>query len=158
MGRFCGAQARSLDTLLGSGDYVGHAAPALWPRRSENDTDLPMELLVCVINREEKLADILSGFLELGVTGATVISSEGMGRLVKKDLPVFAGLQTVLSGTRPHNTTIFSVIESKEKLEAAVKLIRDTCGDLGSPGTGIVFTVPVSQVVGLAPELGSERA
>jgi hypothetical protein len=31
------------------------------------------------------------------------------------------------------------------------------CGDLDSPGAGIVFVVPVSRVVGLAAELESEE-
>ncbi|HUF49450.1 MAG TPA: hypothetical protein VMN60_01370 [Longimicrobiales bacterium] len=56
-----------------------------------------MQLLIAVINQEEKLDEILAGFLDLGITGATVIRSEG----------------------------------------------------------GIVFTLPVNRVVGLAPELDS---
>ncbi|NIT87525.1 MAG: hypothetical protein GWN82_11915, partial [Gemmatimonadetes bacterium] len=41
-----------------------------------------MRLLVAVINDPEKLDEILSGFLEMGITGATVLSSEGMGRVL----------------------------------------------------------------------------
>jgi nitrogen regulatory protein PII len=115
-----------------------------------------MELLVCVINQEEKLDDILSGFLELGITGATVINSAGMGHVLTQDVPIFAGLQALVSRARPQNVTIFSVIDSKEKLEAAIALVQEICGDLSAPATGILFTVPVSRVVGLAPELGSE--
>lgn len=112
-----------------------------------------MELLVCVINEEEKLNDILSGFFELGVTGATVIHTEGMGRFLSQDVPVFAGLQALLARSRPRNTTIFSVIESREKLEAAIRMIQRVCGRLDDPATGIVFTVPVTRVIGLAAEL-----
>jgi hypothetical protein len=32
-------------------------------------------------------------------------------------------------------------------------MVQEVCGDLTAPGTGILFTVPVSRVVGLAPEL-----
>ena len=39
-----------------------------------------MHLLVAVLNAPEKLDSILAGFVELGVRGATVINSEGMGR------------------------------------------------------------------------------
>ena len=66
-----------------------------------------MELLVCVVNRDDKLEEILSGFLKLGVTGATVINSEGMGRVLSQEVPVFAGLQALMSRSRPQNTTIF---------------------------------------------------
>jgi nitrogen regulatory protein PII len=112
-----------------------------------------MHLLVCVINQEEKLEAVLSGFLDVGVTGATVIKSEGMGHKLSKELPALAGLQSLLSQTRPQNTTVFSVIESDAKLEAAVKRLQDVCGDFSAPATGIVFTLPVTRVVGLAPEL-----
>ncbi len=117
-----------------------------------------MELLVCVVNREEKLEEILSGFLELGVTGATVIHSEGMGKVLSQEVPVFAGLQTLMSRSRPQNTTILSVIESLEVMDSAIKMVQDVCGDFDTPSTGIIFTIPLSRVVGLAPELGPDEA
>jgi len=118
-----------------------------------------MELLVCVINREEELERILAGFVELEITGATVISSEGMGRFVSNgELPVLAGLQSVIDAARPQNTTVFSIVQDPEKLEAAVHMIEQICGDMGKPGTGIVFTVPVSRAFGLAAGLGNEQA
>ncbi len=115
-----------------------------------------MQLLVAVINQEEKLDDILSGFLELGITGATIIDSEGMGHVLSHDIPIFAGLQTLISRSRPQNQTIFSVIKEDEKVEMAIALLQEICGSLEDPATGIVFTVPVTRVVGLAPELGEE--
>lgn len=115
-----------------------------------------MELLVCVVNQEEKLEDILSGFLELGITGATIINSAGMGRVLTQDVPVFAGLQALVSRARPRNVTLFSVIDSTDKLEAAIKLVQDVCGDLETPATGILFTIPISRVMGLAPELDEQ--
>lgn len=111
------------------------------------------ELLVTVVNQEEKLDEILAGFLELGVTGATVIHTEGMGRLLSQEIPIFAGLQTLMSRSRPRNYTIFSVIDDPEITDQVVALIEDICGDLERPATGIVFSVPVTRAVGLAPEL-----
>ncbi|MBX6362438.1 MAG: hypothetical protein IRZ00_01110 [Gemmatimonadetes bacterium] len=114
-----------------------------------------MHLLVAVINQEEKLDDVLAGFLELGITGATVIQSEGMGRVLSHEIPIFAGLQTLLSRSRPQNQTIFSVMDSS-KVDAAFALLQEVCGDLSNPATGIAFSVPVDRVVGLAPELGED--
>lgn len=114
-----------------------------------------MQLLICVINQENKLDDILSGFLELGITGATVISSEGMARVLSHDIPIFAGLQTLISRARPQNQTIFSVMDD-EKVDGAIALLQEICGIESDPASGIVFTVPVGRVVGLAPQLGQE--
>ena len=115
-----------------------------------------MQLLIAVVNEEEKLDEILSGLVELGVTGATIIDSEGMGRVLSHDIPIFAGLEALASRSRPRNQTIFSVIREDEKVDAVIALLQEICGDLDSPATGIVFTVPVTRVVGLSPELGNE--
>lgn len=113
----------------------------------------PAQMLVAVLNREEWLEEILAGFLELGITGATVLNTEGMGRLLSHEIPIFAGLQTLTSRSRPRNYTLFSVIDDPRKLEEAMALLREVCGDLGRPATGLAFTVPVTRVVGLAQEL-----
>lgn len=112
-----------------------------------------MQLLLAVINDPEKLDDVLSGYVELGITGATIVSSEGMGRLLSHDIPIFAGLQTLISRSRPQNRTILSVVED-DKVDPALALLQDVCGDLDRPATGIAFTIPLDRVVGLAPELG----
>jgi nitrogen regulatory protein PII len=114
-----------------------------------------VQLLIAVINQEEKLDEILSGFLELGVTGATLINSEGMGRFVAHDIPIFAGLVDLIARSRPRNYTIFSVIREEDKVDAVISLLQKICGNLDDPATGIVFTVPVGRVVGLSPEFGS---
>lgn len=112
-----------------------------------------MQLVIAVVNDPDKLDEILSGYLELGLTGATVIGSEGMGRVLSHDIPIFAGLQALVAGSRPRNRTIFSVVPD-EQVEAIFALLEDVCGDLTRPATGIAFSVPVGKVVGLAPELG----
>jgi nitrogen regulatory protein PII len=114
-------------------------------------------LLIAVVNDPEKVDEILSGFLEMGVTGATVIGSEGMGRLLSHDIPIFAGLQTLISGSRAQNRTIFSVVP-EDRLEGALAVLQEVCGNLDSPATGIAVVVPVDRVVGLAPELGDENS
>ena len=111
-----------------------------------------MQLLIAVINQEEKLEDVLSGFLEIGITGATVIGSEGMGRLLASEVPIFAGLASLARRTRPRNQTLFSVLDD-DKVDAALALLQEVCGDFAQPATGIVVTLPVNRVLGLKAEL-----
>lgn len=115
-----------------------------------------MQLLIAVINQEEKLDEILSGLVELGVTGATLIDSEGMGRVLTHDIPIFAGLDTLASRSRPKNQTLLSVIRDDATVDRVIALLQEICGDFEDPATGIVFTIPVSRVVGLSPEIGDE--
>lgn len=111
-----------------------------------------MQLLIAVINQEERMEEILSGFLEIGITGATLINTEGMGRMLASEVPIFAGLQALAGRTRPRNQTLFSVIDD-DKVDAALALLQEVCGDFSQPATGIVVTVPVNRVMGLKPEL-----
>ena len=108
-------------------------------------------LMIFVLNKEEYLDEILSGFLEIGIGGATIIDSMGMGRILSHDIPIFAGLQGMLSGGRPHNKTILSELPDRETFRAAAELIKDVCGKLETEGTGILLCLELSEVLGLKP-------
>ena len=108
-----------------------------------NTQDKDRLLMVFVLNREEFLGEILAGFLEIGISGATVLDSTGMGRILAYDIPIFAGLRGVLTGGRPHNKTIFSVLPDQETFQKAFELIEDICGSLDDPGNGVLFALPV---------------
>ena len=111
-----------------------------------------MQLLIAVINQEERMEEILSGFLEIGITGATLVNTEGMGRLLASEVPIFAGLEALAGRTRPRNQTLFSVMDD-DKVDRALALLQEVCGDFSRPATGIVVTLPVNRVLGLKPEL-----
>jgi nitrogen regulatory protein P-II 1 len=111
-----------------------------------------VQLLIAVINQEERMEEILSGFLEIGITGATLINTEGMGRLLASEVPIFAGLQALAGRTRPRNQTLFSVLDD-DKVDRALALLQEVCGDFAQPATGIVVTLPVNRVLGLKAEL-----
>ena len=95
-----------------------------------------MKLLILILNKAEKLEEVLEGFIEVGITGATVIDSVGMGHILSEEVPIFAGLRFMFAGAKPHNKTIFSVItEDKEK--PAIDVLKKILGDMGQAGTGI---------------------
>lgn len=111
-----------------------------------------MKLLVLILNKVEKLEEVLEGFLEVGVTGATIIDSIGMGHVISEEVPIFAGLRFMFAGAKPHNKMIFSVI-TDNKIDPVIKILKKILGDLGQPGTGIVFTMPIDRAEGLKPEI-----
>jgi len=111
-----------------------------------------MQLLVAVINHEELVDDVLAGFVELGITGATILESKGMGRVLSHDVPIFAGVRSLNVWSRGANRTLFCIAD-EQKINKAIAMIQETCGDMSEPGVGILFTVPVSRVMGIAPEL-----
>ena len=115
-----------------------------------------MKLVVFVLNKEEKLEDVLEAFVEAGVPGATILDSEGMGRFLTYEVPLFADFKEYMRGNKPYNKTIFAVIEDEACVQHLCRLLDAVCGDLAGPGTGILFTIPVDFCKGLLRQPGEE--
>ena len=141
------------------------AVPCAWlfgARCSESDNQLlpnnhqpetAMHLLICVVNNTASVNEIVGGFAQIGVTGATIIDSHGTAEIAAARVPVFAGFRQLVQGNRRPNRTIFSVINDDETLDRAMEVIERVIGDLGESATGIMFAIPVTRVKGLAPKM-----
>ena len=113
-----------------------------------------MFLLVVVLNHEEKLNEVLNKFLEIGIKGATVVESTGMGQsILDCEVPLIGGLRRAISKQcRPNNVTIFSVVKDRGKIEEAVNLVEGSTGQLDNPGVGIAFALPLEYAKGIVTE------
>ncbi len=111
-----------------------------------------MKLAILVLNKVELLEDLLEGFIEIGISGATIIDSIGMGHILSSDVPIFAGLRFMFAGSRPYNKTILSLIK-EEKEEPLKELVEKTLGPLDESGNGILFFTEITEVIGLKPEI-----
>ncbi len=109
-----------------------------------------MYVLFVVMNAVDYLEDVLSGFLEEGISGATILDSQGMGRaIVEGDhskIPLFGALKSVLEDSHPYSKTIFTVLEDEEMVDKAVTVVQDIISDLSLTGSGFMFTVPIGKV------------
>ena len=111
-----------------------------------------MKLLVFVLNKEEYLEEVLEAYVEAGVAGATLLDSEGMGRFLAYEVPLFAGFKEFMKGNKPYNKTIISVIRNEAIIAKVKELVDEVVGGLDNPGTGIMFTLPVDWASGLIEE------
>lgn len=111
----------------------------------------PTRLLVMVLNDPGRLDEVLSGLLDLGVTGATIVDAEGMGRILSDEIPLFAGLQAAVPD-RPRHAMVLSVV-AERLVDPVIEYVQEVLGDLATPATGIVFVLPVERVVGLKSRL-----
>jgi nitrogen regulatory protein PII len=111
-----------------------------------------MKLAILVLNKEEMLEPLLEAFIEIGITGATIIDSIGMGHILSSEIPIFAGLRFMFSGSRPYNKTILSVI-TQEKMNPLKEEIKKILGPLEESGNGILFFIDVNEAIGLKPEI-----
>jgi nitrogen regulatory protein PII len=107
-------------------------------------------LLVLVLNKPEYQSEILRVFRQVGVRGATIIDSVGMGRAKAEHhlTPLVAGLMRVLDNGHHYNKTILSVIEDESVMQRAIDE-ADRIVDFSQPGSGIIFTLPVDLIKGM---------
>ncbi|MFO8191382.1 MAG: hypothetical protein R6U08_01190 [Bacillota bacterium] len=114
-----------------------------------------MYLILFVLNKEEYLNKIMEKFLAIGISGATILTSKGMGRtfLDNTEYPIVGGLRKLIyHQSRPNNLTIFSLVEDSEKAAEAAAVVEEIVGDLKEPGRGIFTSIPVGTVKGFPKE------
>ncbi len=110
-----------------------------------------MKMLICVLNRVEKLEPVLQNLERDGFIGATVISSCGMAMALNH---YFSGsflgsLHAIMEPDREENKTLFMVLKD-DQVKPAVKCIEAIAGSFDTPNSGIAFAVPVDFVKGIA--------
>lgn len=110
-----------------------------------------MELMVLILSKTECLEEILSDFLDAGLS-ATVIESTGMLRLLDdasaEPPPIFGSLRRFLNPEHESSRTVLAVLREGERATAS-EIINRRTGGLGRPNTGILFTIPVGYVEGM---------
>jgi nitrogen regulatory protein PII len=107
-----------------------------------------MKLLVFILNKEDFLEEVMEAYLEAGVPGATILDSEGMGRFLTYEMPLFADFKDFMKGNKPYNKTILSVIQDDLDLPRLIRRIEEFAGPLDDPGAGVMFTLPVDWTAG----------
>ncbi len=109
-----------------------------------------MQLVVIVLNKTEKLDDLLSAFEENGITGATILDSKGMASELTEheDYPIVASLRLMLNPAHRENKTIFMLTQDEKVMEIS-RIANSVNGGFDQPDTGILFTVPVGYAEGL---------
>jgi nitrogen regulatory protein P-II 1 len=109
-------------------------------------------LLVLVLDNLEQCPDVLEAWESAGVAGITILESTGLARIrqgIRDDYPLVPSLRSLLAGRETHHRTLFSVIQDEAVLQEAIAATQRAIGDLSKPHSGLLFVVPVSQVLGL---------
>ncbi len=113
-----------------------------------------MKLLICVLNEAERLNELMQAMAQHGVTDATVIESQGMGRILSHETPAFAGFRQLFAGDRPFNYTVFSVVAVSLKKERTLKGIEEYLQPVTRGGAhGMAFALPVNDFI----QFGDDR-
>ncbi|MDP8257549.1 MAG: P-II family nitrogen regulator [Candidatus Alcyoniella australis] len=105
-----------------------------------------MLLLGCVISNPDLAEEVLAAMIEAGITTATVVESQGMGRVISERMPIFAGFRNLWGGAEPYGRFIFTIVEPAQA-DAVIPLLKDVIFDTKGDGKakGVIFTLPVAE-------------
>jgi len=116
-----------------------------------------MKLLVFILNQEEFLEEAMEAYVEAGITGATILDSEGMGRFLAYEVPLFADFKEFMKGNKPYNKTILSIVTDDSAVLRLKAILDEVVGGMDKPGTGIMFTIPVDWAAGLTKNVDDQE-
>ncbi len=112
-----------------------------------------MKLFILVLNKTNTLEPLFESMMKAGISGATVLDSTGMMRVLADDehadYPMLGLLRHVYSPERRASKTVFVVLED-EQVPVLTDIADRVTGGLDKPDTGIAFTVPVDFMKGLS--------
>lgn len=106
-----------------------------------------MKLAIVFLNNSSDLEELLSAFLEIGVSGATVVDSVGMGHIISQSIPIFAGLRDTFAGSSPNKKMVFAYVD-EDMIEHMVAAMEDICNDDPDTSNSSMVILPIEQVYG----------
>ncbi len=112
-----------------------------------------MHVLFIVLNRIDKLDDVLAIMLKAGVKGATILDSQGMGSVIatgnNNDVPMFGTLKAFFDRDHPYSKTIFTVIHNDELLVSVTDMVQSYIDAEKIPNTAFMFSMPIGKIYGV---------
>jgi nitrogen regulatory protein P-II 1 len=100
--------------------------------------------LIAVLHNEELFDELITGWLDLGITDSTVIETTDSLQRISQNVPIFAGFRSLTSGGMRHNQTIFTAIQDKSILDAAINFLETLCQETSKPDQGIYYVLPMT--------------
>lgn len=107
-----------------------------------------MQLLVVLLHSEELLDEVLSLLVEHELPDAVVVESRTGLELLERDLPIFAGLRSLIPGGIDFSRLVLCLLEQPEQGPGVLRTLK-TLGDrtkaVDEP-TNTAFLVPVEGI------------
>ncbi len=109
-----------------------------------------MQIVFIVLNRVEKLDELLHHLHEAGVPDATFLDSRGMAKELAEhnEFRFLGSLRSLFASERKESKVIFTIVKD-EMIPVVSRVANEVMGGLQNPNTGILFAMPLSYTEGL---------
>ena len=106
-----------------------------------------MKQIFLILNKPELLEEVIEYLVEEGVSGATVVDTVGMGKILAYDIPIFAGFRELMVGAKATNKMIITTV-ADDLLEHLMEGL-DRIIEFDQPGTGVAMVTDIYKTYGI---------
>jgi len=101
-----------------------------------------MKLMYIILYFDDMLYHVLEYFIQMGIEGATIVDSSGMGEYIS-NIPLFATFIGFMNEKKNHSKTIMAMIPENREQEI-IKGIENITGDMDKKQGAMIMTLPIS--------------
>ena len=107
-------------------------------------------MLILILKKVELVDELMERLAEAGVKGGTILEGTGMAKTLvnMEDVPIFGMLRHILSDEEKLKSKVLLFVLKNNQVMIAREKIKEVIGDLTKPNTGIMFSIPITEVEG----------
>lgn len=110
---------------------------------SSIDSATNMRLVVVLVQHGQSFEAVINSVLDAGISDAAVADSQSLGSIMRRDMPIFAGLAALLP--RAEGSRLITCLVPKEAASRLMTYLRE----LPKDDRPIAAVLPVEQSLGL---------
>ncbi|MFA9423053.1 MAG: hypothetical protein ACERLG_05725 [Sedimentibacter sp.] len=109
-----------------------------------------MQMLMVILKKTELVEQIMHNLAESGIRGGTIVDGTGMAKALvnMEDLPMFGMLRHLFLDEEKLVSKLLIFVLKNDQVEITRGIIKEVVGDLSEPNTGIMFSIPITDVEG----------
>ncbi len=113
-----------------------------------------MQLLILILHNTSYMDKILAELMKAGLRGGTLLDCEGVLQAIAHNSveppPIFGALRQYLNPERGETNKMLISAVSDSEAQTASEIINRVTGGLDRANTGILMTLPILKIEGLA--------
>jgi hypothetical protein len=117
-----------------------------------------MYMVMFVLNDADKLDALLDAWLEIRISGVTIVESTGFFRrqIQRSKLHLTFLVEPISSGAEQGNLTLFTAVDNDALVQQCLAKTEEVVGDLTGPSTGVFTAWPLTIAKGIRKHANGE--